>query len=379
MRIAVDCRYVRERPSGIGNYVSALVARLPTLSPESRFRLWVDPNAPRPLCGSSRVEETVVAAPANGLRTLLRPSSLGDLDSADVFHAPFNLLGRGIRCATVVTVHDLMWLEHPEWCEALSPLLPFKMAFYRDGLVRALRHATRIVAISEATAGVIAHNWPSASSRLVVIHHGIEPQYRPPQDRAVLERTLAQRFGLVAPYFLVVGQNTPSKNHRAVLRGFARAGLPDGVRLVLLQRLYRGRNGLYDEARRLGIASRVLCLPAVAQDDVLALLQGALSLVQFSRYEGFGMPALEALACGTPVIASDIPALREVLGGAALHASLALDALSRALSRMAREPTLRAELSDAGVERSRRFSWDRSAREHLEAYRDAVAVGPRPS
>lgn len=377
MRVCLDSRYVRERPSGIGAYVGALIERLPRLAPDSTFELWVHPRAPRPLSSEPTVTETVVRAPANGLGTLLRPSRLGDLKDIDVLHAPFNLLGRGLRLPTVVTIHDLMWLDRPTLCEAVSPLLPAKVLFYRDGILRALTRATRIVTISSASADAILARAPRAAPRLRVIPHGVDARFRPPAERAAVERRLDERLGIVDPYFLVVGQNTPSKNHAAVLHAFARARLPKNYRLVLLQRLYKSRwgRGLEAEARRLGIRHRLLSLPAVTDSELLELLQGATALVQFSRFEGFGLPVLEAAACGTPVVASDIAPLREVMGGAALHVPLRAEALSRALERIAHDATLWRELSHAGLERSREFSWHRSATAHLEVYRDAARAG----
>ena len=117
-------------------------------------------------------------------------------------------------------------------------------------------------------------------------------------------------------------------------------------------------------------------LPAVGGPELVELFQGALALIQFSRLEGFGMPALEAMACGTPVVASDIAPLVEVLGGAALHVPLQAAALAAALRRIVEEDGLRAELSARGVERAAGFSWDRCAAGHLEVYREAAAEGP---
>lgn len=380
--VSIDCRYIRERPSGIGAYVQALVDRLPALAPAARFSLWVDPRAVRPLSALPNVTEHTVRAPANSLRTLLSPSRLVDLAGVDVLHAPFNILGRGVACPTVVTIHDLMWLEAPALCAGVSPATPFRTAFYRDGILRALARATRLVAISRATADAIGRRAPGARTRVRVIPHGVEPRFRPPGNRARAEHQACTALGIDGPYLLVVGQNAPSKNQRAVLEAFAAADLDDRVHLVMLQRLHRGRSpGFFGatpldlRARELGVAHRVVFPPPVSAGAVVALMQGARALVQFSRYEGFGMPALEALACGTPVVASDAPPLLEVLGGAALHVPLDVTALAGALERITQDRPLAAELSARGRERARVFSWDRSAALHLELYREAAAAG----
>jgi glycosyltransferase involved in cell wall biosynthesis len=376
VRASIDCRYIRERPSGIGAYVRALADRVPALARDDRFDLWVDPRAKRPLTGFPNVTETLVRPAANSLPTLLWPSRLADLRAADVLHEPFNLLGRGVPCASVVTLHDLIWLLTPTASEGLSLATPFQALFYRDGIQRTLRLATRIVAISHATASAIHLVAPEASPRVRVVHHGVEARFAPPASDDAARATAARLLGTEDPYLLVVGQNAPFKNHEGILEGFAAADLGPNVRLVLLQRLYAGGR-LLERARALGIADRVVFRSGLTEDEVVTLLQAALALVQFSRFEGFGMPALEAIACGTPVVASDIAPLVEVLGGAAVHARLDPRALGAALRRVVAEPLLRAELGARGLERARAFSWDRSAAEHLEVYRDAAREGPR--
>jgi glycosyltransferase involved in cell wall biosynthesis len=384
MHASIDCRYIRERPSGIGAYVQALVDRLPALAPDDRFHLWVSPLANRPLSPCANVVEQEVAAGANSLSTLLSPSGIADLNDVSVLHAPFNILGRGVKCATVVTIHDILWLMHPGWCEGVNLTTPFAYLFYRDGIMRAVNKASRIVSISHATADTLYQRWPHLKDRIRVIHHGIEPRFVPPASRDDARSRARELIGIDRDYLFVMGQNSPSKNHAAVLQAFADADLGDKVHLVLLQRLYQqGRFGLsrkqalYPLAEKLGLLDRVHWMSGVDDDEVVTLLQGAMALIQFSRFEGFGMPALEAAACGTPVIASDIAPLVEVLDGAGINVPLTVSDLSAAIKQVGTEPSLRDELSQKGVERSRAFRWDTCAAEHLELYREAEAAGPR--
>lgn len=380
-RIVIDGRYLVGRPSGIGAYVKALIDHAPALTPGFEYELWLKEGAPSAGVSSAAVTERFVPAAPNSLPTLLWPDRLADLSTADVFHATFNILGRGIPCPVVTTIHDIMWLMKPHLCEGISPALPFLTAFYGAGILQAIHRSTRVIAISQATADTIVQRFPSVAPRLRVIHHGIEPRFRPAADEAARHAATRQFVGEGQSYLLVIGQNTPSKNHAAVLEAFAAAGLPSHVRLVLLQRLYqRGRWGtlrapeLLRLARRLGIADRVQFLERVPDEDVVRLYQGALALVQFSRFEGFGMPALEACASGTPVIASDIAPLVEVLGGAAVHASLEGPGLAHAMKRIASEPSLRRELSERGLERASGFSWTKCAAAHAAVYQEAAAA-----
>ena len=345
---------------------------MPALAPEERFRLWAHPECPEP-ASAPNVSCVTVPAVADGLRTLLDPASLDSLSASDVMHFPFSLLGRGLPCATVVTIHDLMWLETPEKVDARPLMRQFRSRFYQAGMRHALAHATRLIAVSNATADRIRAVAPKSAARIRVIHNAAGLAFRAPNDLAEAERQAARLVGSAAPYYLVVGKNEPYKGHRLVLEAFAAAAAP-GELLVLLQRTRRGA-GLEKLAQELGIADRLRWLSTLSEPELVTVLQGARALLQPSLVEGFGIPALEAMASGCPVIASDTPALVEVLGGAGLHATVGSGAsLAAAIGRL-RDGSLRNELRERGLLRARDFSWDTAARDTLEVYREARAVG----
>jgi glycosyltransferase involved in cell wall biosynthesis len=374
MRFVIDARYVRRRPSGIGAYVEALIESLPALAPDARFHLWNHPDRPR-AGAAANVTHRVVKAPADGLRTLFGSRWIDRLAPDDVVHFPHSLLGRAIAAATVVTVHDLMWIEHPEWVDSSRWLRPVRHRFYRHGMLTALHHATRVIAVSQATADRITALIPQAKGRLVVVHHGIAPAFRPPDDEQTAAACAARLVGSDAPYFLVVGKNEPYKAHEITLRAFAASAAPR-ERLVLLQRTKRGR-GLHRLARQLGIRHRLRWLPGLSREELVTVVQGARALLQPSRAEGFGMPVLEAMACGCPVIASDTPALVEVLQGAGLTVPVGSVADTGTAIRKLGDDTLRAELRARGLERARDFDWQKTAAATLEVYREAASAGPR--
>lgn len=373
-RFVIDARYVEPQPSGIGRYVEAIATRLPLLDTSAAFHFWTHPARPAPVTGPN-VTSRVVAAPADGLRTLLTPRLLGELRPTDVVHFPFSLLGRGLRCASVVTVHDLMWLEQPELVEGRPVMRQVRKHYYRRGMLWALRHATRLIAVSEATRARMIAAVPECEPRVVVTHNAADARFAPPSDPAIAARTAADVIGSAAPYFLVVGKNEPYKGHEVAVRAFARAAAGDEL-LVLIQRV-TGARRLLGLAERLGVAERLRFLPAVSGEQLLALLQSARALLQPSLVEGFGIPAIEAMASGCPVIGSDTPALVEVMGGAGLHAQTGDDrALAAALDEL-RAPGVRDALRQKGLERARAFDWERTARATLDVYREAAADGPR--
>jgi len=370
-RFVIDARYVAPKPSGIGRYVQALIERLPRLAPEQRFELWTHPERPQPVTFDN-VRCVPVAAPADGLRTLLMPQLLGQLGPSDVIHFPFNLLGWRLPCATVVTIHDLMWLERPELVERRPLMRRVRQHYYQQGMRWALTRATRLIAISEATRARMVAIVPECAERVRVTHNAADVHFAPAGDAEAAARSAARILGSPAPFYLVVGKNEPYKGHELAIEAFARGSREDEL-LVLIQRT-SGAEGLGELAERLGVTRRLRFLPVVTADDLVSLLQAARALLQPSIIEGFGIPALEAMACGCPVIGSDTPALIEVLGGAGLHAKVGdASALAEALTRL-RTDGLAAELRRRGLARALDFSWERTASDTLEVYRDAAAA-----
>jgi len=373
-RFIIDARYVEPKPSGIGRYVEALIERLPRLAPTQPFELWTHPTRPAPVAFPNVLCQPV-AAPADGLRTLLTPRRLGQLAAEDVIHFPFSLLGRGLRCATVVTVHDLMWMEQPELVEGRPWMRRVRQRYYQQGMRWALRFATRLIAVSEATRARMVAQAPECAERVRVTHNAADARFQPASDRALSAQQAASIIGSSAPYYLVVGKNEPYKAHEIALSAFA-ASAKDDELLVFIQRTSGGR-GLVEQAERLGIAARLRFLPTVSSEGLTSLLQSAQALLQPSLVEGFGIPVLEAMACGCPVITSDTPALVEVVGGAGLHAAVGdAGALGAAMTKL-RTPGLAAELSQRGLDRARQFSWERTAEETLAIYHEAAAEQAR--
>lgn len=353
--MVLDARYAGRRPSGIGRYTEALLRHLPG---QVELTAWLHPRASDALLPNGRRVD--IRTRANHLPTLWWPHRLGDLTGADVFHAPFNLLGRGIDVPTVVTLHDVMWVSAPHLCQGSRWRRAIQAPFFRAGIARALRHASRIITPSQASADAIAALHPQALSRLRVVPHGVDPAFTPSVDIDADARR-CEALGVDGPFFLTVGQASPYKNHRAVVKAFEAADL-SGTRLVVVERL-GGR-------RRLD--GRVTYLPGLHEDDLMALLRRARGLIQFSRDEGFGLPVLEAMACGTPVIVSDIPPLRELIGRAGVHVPLRLGALAAALRNISVDADWRADLARLGPLRAARFRWDDAIAAHLDVYAEAA-------
>jgi glycosyltransferase involved in cell wall biosynthesis len=370
-RIVIDGRYLGSSASGIGAYVRALISRIPALAPDLQFRVWVRNPSDIPPESRGSVQVHRVAAVANGVLSLVAPASLDRLTPHDLFHATYNILGRGLPCRSIVTVHDVMWVDSPADCQPDAWLRPISAMYFGNGIRRALRQARRILTVSNASALCIQRMAPSTIGKTIVTPNACAGCFCPPDNLEAVQTRVTTMLGIKGKYFLLVGQNQPSKGHEVALRAFAEAHLPNAW-LVMVQRLRAG-SGLVRLARELGIGEKVRFVGELAQSDLVATMQSATALLQPSTSEGFGLPALEAIACACPVLASELPVFHEVLEHAALYLPAGdVSAWAQAICRVFADSRLERELRRLGPRRAHLFSWDRTAERTMRAYREII-------
>lgn len=375
--ICIDCRYIRERPSGISPLQQALVDYLPVLAPEIEFLFLKHPKAPTRLSAAPNTRELVVAAEANGPATLLWLPKVVDLRGVKLFHATFNILPAGLKMPSVTTVCDVMWIKHARWARSPGLWGHVETVFYRRGIGHALRHATRLAAISQATKDEIGTLDRAAHERTRVTLLGVSADFRPREGSdadAAIQAARERWVPGAERHVLTVGQFAVYKNHERVVKAFARAFADHPrVHLALVQRLGEGERVLRPLARTCSIEQRVHFLSGVPFPDLAALYQGALALCHPSLYEGFGNPPAEALASGCPVVTSNCSSMPEVAQDAALlvdpHDT---EDIARALHRVAFEPGLAERMRQRGLERARQLTWEAFAQSNLEIYREIL-------
>jgi glycosyltransferase involved in cell wall biosynthesis len=368
MHIGIDCRYVRAHPSGIGVYVEEMARRIPVLAPDNSFTLWRHREMTQIVPLTQNVTEQELLGEPNALWSLQWPKRYMSFDSLDVYHAPHNTLPRGVPCPSVVTLHDIGAIERPDlefthWRE-----WPRKL-YYASAQRRALTKAARLITTTKAMAGAVARVSPGAMDRLRVIPLAAREVFH----QQVEEQPAIDLLGFDSPYFLVVGQFSPSKQQHLAVEAFARSSACLH-KLVLLQRQTR-KHPLLRLAKALGVEKRVVWLSHVELRELASLFRRATALIQPSIYEGFGLPIIEAMSCGCPVIVSDLPALREIVASAGILVPPSdVRGFAGAMSRLSSCPGYQQELAAAAVERSRDFSWDQCARQTLEVYREAAGA-----
>lgn len=373
--IAIDARYVREKPSGIGTVVSALIARLPARAPDLDFILLTHPTRPTP-CSGPNVRCVAVPYVPDGPGTMLALGRwLRARTTWDVFHNTFSALPHDLGPRTVVTLHDVMWLDAPSLVRSAGAWGLAETAFYRHAMARAARHATALLVPSAATRDAASRWTGDGAQRITVTPWGTPDAFAQaaPAGRAP---SLARRGVTTPRYVLVVGKSAPYKNHEGAVRAFARAFRSDPeTSLVLVQRAGDGPAELMSLATELGVGPRVVAVPAEGDADLAALYAGAHALLHPSRCEGFGFPLLEAMAMGCPVVSSTAASLPEVGGDAALYAApddtMTLSLHLRALV----DPEVRRQHVARGRARAAAATWDRCVDATLAVYRDVAASG----
>lgn len=376
MRIAIDYTPAIAQSAGIGRYTRSLVDALARLdSGEEYLLLSADaPSTARPFPSATALRPHVIrlAGRPIGNRRLtilwhrLRlPLPVEMLTGrADVFHGTDFALPPALGMPRVVTIYDLAFLTHPQYA---TPSL----ARYLAAVVpRSLQRADAIIATSETTAAAIVARYRVTRDRITVITPGVDASFAPVTDKQALA-TIDARYRLEHPLALAVGTIEPRKRYDHLIAAFAHARQqPGGPRMLAIA----GRRGwLYESAYQAveehRVADAVRFLDYVPEDDLVALYSTADVLAMPSAYEGFGIPVIEAMACGVPVVCSDGGALPEAAGDAALIvpvddvASLA-DALVAVTSEVARQEAMRTR----GLARAAEYTWERVARRHLEVY-----------
>jgi glycosyltransferase involved in cell wall biosynthesis len=363
MLIGIDAsRATFARRTGTENYSLHLIRNLLDLGEAHQFRLYFN-QAPTADLFPKAAEQRVI--PFRRLWTHIRLSGEMLSDPPDLLFVPSHVLPLVHPPRSVATVHDLGFLYHPE-AHTLSQNLYLRWSTRYNA-----RAAICVVADSEATRRDLVKLYGIPEEKIVVVYPGRDDTLAPITDPAKL-KAARDRYGLAGPYFLYVGTLQPRKNLVRLVEAFAKMleesdqVLPSGLHLVLAGQKGWLADDLLGQVRKLGLGNRVVLTGYVPDSDLPALLSGALAFVFPSLYEGFGLPVLEAMACGTPVVCSNTSSLPEVARNAALLVEPQdTTALAEALARIAGEEELRTTLTERGLARVQDFSWQRSAEQVL--------------
>lgn len=380
LRVALDTTYAGVNKTGVGIYSRRLASYLALQARHEYLKL----RCYGPACiEESRKPERVAGMfniaqewPAN--THVMLPLRLLSF-RPDIVHATSHigpLLGPG---RLVVTVHDLIFMQRPE------DYNPLWLAVTQASLPRVFARAAAIIADSQATSRDVERYFNIDPARLHVVYPGIDPSppIRPDSKQDATLATIG--LGPTERYIILLGPWVQRKNLSVVVEAFGRiAEHEPGLRLIITGTQAAGMKGTAPSetvAQLPGqIQSRVHLVGFLEREPLYRLIRAAALLAYPSRIEGFGLPPLEAMSLGVPVVASDTPVLLEVAGGAALHAPVGeVEAWAKAFSRVLNERGLAERLREAGFARSKMFSWDRCAEETISVYREVAGLRQRTS
>jgi glycosyltransferase involved in cell wall biosynthesis len=373
MRIGISTSVVQRGQTGIAQYLFALLRALQPYSGENQFVLFVLEDD-LPLFDFAKPAMQIVPVPErfrppvkNILWHQRALPSLARARRLEVLHVPsYRRLLWPRPCPLVATIHDLAPFRVPK-------KYSWTRMFY--GRVVARRLAQRqdaIIAISENTARDIRQFFAVPPDRINVIHNGVEHDRFFPGSPEAARAEVARRHQLAAPFFLYVARlEHPAKNHVRLISAFNefKSATRSDWQLVFGGSDWHGAQAIHAAARQSPFAKDIRLLGFVANDDLPDLYRAAEAFVYPSLYEGFGMPPIEAMACGCPVICSARGSLGEVVGpAAAIVEPEDVASIGRQLGLLATDPGLRARLREAGLAQAKRFDWNRTAEETLSLY-----------
>ncbi len=367
--ILFDARLALERPTGIGRYIASLVPELVRLAPQISFHLlrraepWPDYRLES--LSAPNLTHHVTDLPHMALRQQLALPRLARDLGVDLLHYPHFDAPVGARDVPVVaTIHDAKELRGGQ--ESNLPL--HKRLAVRLLTERTLRGAAAVIAVSRATAQALDAIVSGSSQRITVVYEAADPDFGPASGSAV--DALRSSRSLERPFVLSVSERRPHKNIDGLVRAYARSRTKTTHDLVIVGRPWRNYRGPERTVEELGLDGAVRILGDVAHDELVALYTAADVFVLVSFHEGFGLPLLEAMACGTPVVASRTSAAGEITGEAGVTVDPS-DPVSVAdgMDRVVHDRRLHDSLAERGRVREAEFTWERAASETLDVYR----------
>ncbi|MFH1369566.1 MAG: glycosyltransferase family 1 protein [Elusimicrobiota bacterium] len=375
MRIGINARYIQKQATGIENYLSQIISNLKRIDSKNEYVLFFGSDKPVP--GGFPSDNFAVDVPKFKTNSQLKrlfwehfylPSAI-TRNKIDVFHEPSFIAPMFKKCPTVITIHDLAFIIHPE-CFTFKNVLYFKAM-----MKRSIESSDYVIAVSESTKNDIINRFKVSPEKVKMIHSGVNEYFHRIEDKKAIKPVL-EKYGITRDFILNVSLISPRKNLLNLLKSFK---LMREKKSVDYQLVITGAKGwLYEDIFKavsdLSLQKDVVFTGYVSDSELLCLYNSAKIFAYPSVYEGFGFPALEAMACGCPVVASNTSSLPEICGDAALLVEPAdLDELSDALYRMLTDSKLREDMIKRGFVRITKFSWRNTAKETLSLYHTLYA------
>lgn len=369
MRIGIDARLVFYQQAGIGQYIIRLINALAAVDQTDEFHIFQSRRDETRLVEAPNFHRHILWTPSHHRFERLAISAEVLPHPLDVFHSPDFIPPRKTRAASVITVHDLAFLLYPRFLTTAS-------ARYYGQVDPASRSASHIIAVSQSTKRDVTRLLGVPNEKVTVIYEAAHPLFRP-VDKSLAKAHVKAKYGIEGDFILFVSTLEPRKNLPTLLAAYHRliTSYKNQTELVIAGHKGWLTQEVDQTIDKYHLRERVCFLGSVDNESLASLYNAARVFALPSFYEGFGLPPLEAMACGTPVIVSNTSSLPEVVGDAGVLVDPNdVEAWSAALARVLSDPELHAEMSEKGKRRASLFSWERAARDTLSVYRKVARV-----
>jgi glycosyltransferase involved in cell wall biosynthesis len=368
MRIGIDARLSYHQPAGISRYTWHLLRAIAELNKDDEFLVFQHRKQVESLIQQTNFQRKTLYAPVHrALEQFMLPLELAGY-GLDLLHSTDFIPPVYSPIPSVITVHDLAFLHWPNFLTKDS-------AAYYGQIDRAVRHARHIIVPSESTKQDLIGILGTPDNKVSIIYEAPNPIFRPlpvePTRQAV-----TKRFGIPESYIFFISTIEPRKNVNGLLQAFRH--LLDKYNVTDTGLVLAGSRGwLYDETmelvKKLKLEEKTFFLGRVTDEELHSLYVGARFHIHPAHYEGFGLPPLEAMACGTPTVVSNVSSLPEVVNDAALLVDPnSTEEIAVAMHRLLTDKALHDELRDKGIRRADCFSWELAARSTLDVYRRVI-------
>ncbi|MBI5748887.1 MAG: glycosyltransferase family 4 protein [Nitrospinae bacterium] len=365
MRILIDARVISDKMHGIARYTYNLIKNLSDIDTKNEYVMLS--NHDRLIDFSSGYKNFKLVrcnTPLYSIQEQFKIPKILKREGADIYHSPTFSAPLYQQCKTIMTVHDMIHLVFGKSIHRL---------YYRYIVKTAMMKASSIITVSEYSKTDIVKYLGIPKEKIYVTYNGIDEKFRPVHNKTI--DNIKKKYGIFSRYILFVGNQKPHKNVDNILKAFKMAMEKEGLNHHLI--LVGVKNGYIKIAGELD--KRVIYINNHTDDDLVELYQSADLFLSPSLYEGFGLPMLEAMACGVPVVTSNRTSIPEVTGNAAILADPEnIQEIANAICKVLKDENLKSDLIRKGLEQAKMFSWKRMAEETLELYKRVYESSNNP-
>lgn len=367
MRIGIVARNLARQGSGVRRYILSLIQALVTIDQKNKYVIYYDQESY--LGTNPDAIERALKMPTRLLWDYVALPLAVRRDGIDVLLCTRNVIPLFVNCKSVVTVHDLTHLMYPRYYNLMNSL------YMNLGIRWSMRKSNAIIAVSKNTKADLVSKLGANTAKIHCVYEAMDENYHLIEDRTRLE-VVRDKYNLPPEFILSVAGLQPRKNLPNLIKAFCLAKERPEVthKLVMIGAPLWQHSAIFDEIRASPVISEIVWLKFVPEEDLPAIYNLANLFVYPSLYEGFGLPLLEAMACGCPVVCSNSSSLPEVAGDAAILIDpTSAEQLADGIYRVLVDDNLRQDLTKKGLKRSSQFSWEKAARETLEVLEEVYS------